>query len=83
MNYKIDDEDEIKNEIADLIGAIEMPNLIVENCDCSVCYEKTNIKTHCEHSLCYRCWSKLKEVDGSLPCPICREAIWCAKELDE
>ena len=83
MNYKIDDEDEIKNEIADLFGSIEMPTLVVENCDCSVCYEKTNIKTHCEHSLCYRCWSKLKEVDGSLPCPICREAIWCAKELDE
>jgi len=80
MNYKKDDEDEIENEIADLFGAIEMPNLVIKNCECAVCYEKTNVKTHCEHSLCYRCWSKLKEVDGALPCPICRESIWCAIE---
>ena len=83
MNYKKDDEDEIKNEISDLFREIEMPNLLVENCDCAVCYEKTNVKTHCEHSLCYRCWSKLKEVDGSLPCPLCRESLWRAMETDD
>ena len=80
MNYKKDDEDEIENEIADLFRAIEMPNLTIKNCECAVCYENTNVKTHCEHSLCYRCWSKMKELDGELPCPICRKSIWCSIE---
>jgi hypothetical protein len=83
MNFEKDGEDAVVGEIKNLFGEIEMPNLIIDKCECVVCYEKTQTKTDCEHSLCYRCWSKLKEVDGSLPCPICREAIWCAKELDE
>jgi hypothetical protein len=79
MNFEKDGEDAVVGEIKDLFGEIEMPNLVTDKCECVVCYEKTQTKTDCEHSLCYRCWSKLKEVDGTLPCPICRESIWYTK----
>lgn len=79
MNFEKDGEDAVVGEIKNLFGEIEMPNLIIDKCECVVCYEKTQTKTDCEHSLCYRCWSKLKEVDGALPCPMCRESIWYTK----
>jgi hypothetical protein len=79
MNFEKDGEDAVVGEIKDLFGEMEMPNLVTDKCECVVCYEKTQTKTDCEHSLCYRCWSKLKEVDGTLPCPICRESIWYTK----
>ncbi len=79
MNFEKDGEDTVVGEIKNLFGEIEMPNLVMDKCECSVCYEKTQTKTDCEHSLCYRCWSKLKEVDGALPCPMCRESIWYTK----
>lgn len=51
--------------------------------DCSVCYEKTFVKTPCNHSLCIECWSKVKKVsvdeeDADIkeqPCPICRHNL--------
>lgn len=79
MNFEKDGEDAVVGEIKNLFGEIEMPNLVIDKCECVVCYEKTQTKTDCEHSLCYRCWSKLKEVDGALPCPMCRESIWYTK----
>jgi hypothetical protein len=79
MNFEKDGEDTVVGEIKNLFGEIEMPNLVMDKCECVVCYEKTQTKTDCEHSLCYRCWSKLKEVDGALPCPMCRESIWYTK----
>lgn len=75
MDFKKDGEDAI---IIDLIGTIEIPNVVIDSCDCAVCYEKTYVKTNCDHSLCYRCWSKLKKAD----CPMCREPLWHAKETD-
>lgn len=80
MSFEKDSDDAMVYEIVDLFGVIEMPNLVVENCECSVCYEKTYVKTDCDHSLCYRCWSKVKKVEGLVPCPICRESIWRTKE---
>ena len=83
MNFEKDSEDAVVDEIKDLFGEIEMSNLVIEKCECVVCYEKTQTKTDCEHSLCYRCWSRVKKVDGIVPCPMCRESIWCAMESDE
>ena len=62
--------------IDDIFATLDIPN-IETNCgkDCIVCYEKTQTKTKCEHVLCYRCWSKLKKVDGRVPCPFCRKNI--------
>ena len=79
MNFEKDGEDAVVGEIKNLFGEIEMPNLVTDKCECVVCYEKTQTKTDCQHSLCYRCWSKVKEVDGIVPCPICRESIWYTK----
>jgi hypothetical protein len=70
MDFEKDGEDAVISEIIDLFG--------IDNCDCAVCYEKTYVKTDCDHSLCYRCWSKLKKAD----CPLCREGIWHAREMD-
>ena len=83
MSFEKDGEDAVVGEIKDLFGEIEMPNLVMDKCECVVCYEKTQTKTDCEHSLCYRCWSRVKKVDGIVPCPMCRESIWCAMESDE
>lgn len=52
--------------------------------DCAVCYEKTNHKTHCQHSICVPCLIKVKETkteedneyqDMHKHCPICRESL--------
>jgi hypothetical protein len=40
------------------------------NCgECCVCYEKTLIKTSCDHFLCVECWTKIKNINE---CPYCR-----------
>jgi hypothetical protein len=53
---------------------------------CSICYELTRQKTNCNHSLCFPCWSKIKEIkirdddEDALyvrPCPICRVDLNC------
>jgi|AntAceMinimDraft_5_1070358.scaffolds.fasta_scaffold54066_2 hypothetical protein len=65
-----------------------MGNMIFSNQEeCCVCYEKTNSKTECGHSICLRCATKLKNeqwVDGDediddngndadKKCPMCRK----------
>jgi hypothetical protein len=40
---------------------------------CSVCFENTNRKTCCGHSLCILCWSKILKEETK--CPICRGII--------
>ena len=37
--------------------------------DCSICYEKVNTRTKCNHYLCYFCIQKVNE------CPICRKKM--------
>ena len=37
--------------------------------ECCVCYDKTLIKTSCEHFLCVECWSNMKK---TFECPYCR-----------
>jgi hypothetical protein len=41
--------------------------------ECCVCYEKTNSKTDCDHSICYMCATKVKKDEGERNCPMCRE----------
>ena len=65
----------VGSEIIDLFGEIDLTeNVKISNDTCSVCYDKTMTKTECNHSLCYRCWSKIpKERNNeAVPCPICR-----------
>jgi len=47
--------------------------------ECCVCYNRTDTKTCCKHSLCYRCWSKMvndkDEDEEYVKCPICRQDL--------
>ena len=50
-----------------------MGNMILNKMDeCCVCYEKTNSKTQCGHSICLLCATKVKEEEGERKCPMCR-----------
>lgn len=47
---------------------------------CCVCYNHTYTKTDCKHSLCYRCWTNIKDdedddADVKKACPMCRKCI--------
>lgn len=48
---------------------------------CCVCYNLTHTKTDCGHTLCFRCWSNVKNTEETeeqniiKPCPMCRECI--------
>lgn len=54
-----------------------MGDMIVNNTEeCCVCYEKTNSKTSCGHSICYRCVKKVKKKEGDRDCPMCRKTIY-------
>jgi hypothetical protein len=59
----------------------DVNNIKTNNIDpCCVCYNLTHTKTDCGHTLCYRCWSNIKdtedeEEDIMKPCPMCRECI--------
>jgi hypothetical protein len=52
---------------------------------CCVCYNLTHTKTDCGHTLCYRCWSNVKETEETeeedimRPCPMCRKCIGMCK----
>ena len=65
----------------DVFSSIECDTVKVDKTgECCVCYEKTDTKTPCEHSLCNRCWSKIekdeKDEAAPTPCPLCRENIY-------
>ena len=48
-------------EFEDIFSSIECDTFKIDKTNtCCVCYEKTNTKTLCEHSLCNRCWSKIE-----------------------
>ena len=61
-----------------MFDAFKCPNIeIVEGEECIVCYERTLVKTWCNHSVCYKCAEQIpsKDIaDGSVekPCPMCR-----------
>ena len=63
---------------------------------CCICHEDTRCKTRCRHTMCLRCWSKLKiekqnncdedectcdNVSDGHICPICRSFMRTKKEL--
>lgn len=63
----------------DVFTTIESETLKVQKTGtCSVCYEKTDTTTPCDHPLCNRCWSKIEMNDETncIPCPLCRENIF-------
>jgi hypothetical protein len=64
----------------DVFAAIECETVKVDKTGvCCVCYEKTDTKTPCKHSLCNRCWSKIEicgEEHNECSCPMCRENIY-------
>lgn len=37
---------------------------------CSICFEDTNVVTHCNHFCCHKCMEKIKV------CPICRRDLY-------
>ena len=50
-----------------------MGDMILNKMDeCCVCYEKTNSKTDCGHSICLLCATKVKKEEGERKCPMCR-----------
>ena len=55
----------------------KFPNIEVDSIEeCCVCANETYTKTHCQHSLCYRCWFNIKETnDKFISCPLCRKNI--------
>jgi hypothetical protein len=38
--------------------------------DCAICFEETNVITHCNHYCCHKCMEKIKV------CPICRRDLY-------
>jgi hypothetical protein len=43
---------------------------------CCLCFELTEIKTRCNHTLCYRCWENITECNRHRKrCPICTEDL--------
>jgi len=42
--------------------------------ECCICYEKTNVKTECNHSVCETCLNKIIEKQNK-KCPMCRHAL--------
>lgn len=65
-----------------LVMLIKNPNVKKTIEECCVCYESTNIKTECNHSLCLCCWSKCKKVEDDIvavviECPMCKEEVHC------
>ena len=64
-----------------LVMLIKNPNVKKTINECCVCYEATNIKTKCNHSLCLCCWSKCKKVndddDAIIECPMCKKEVDC------
>jgi len=74
-NWKFTDKD-VENAIGLLIQSFEG----LDFQDCSVCLEKTCVKTNCKHPLCKGCFHKMKAVKmrlyNRLPtCPICRKQL--------
>ena len=70
----------LRNAFEDVFVAIECETVKVDKTGvCCVCYEKTDTKTVCKHSLCNRCWSKIEiggEDHNECACPMCRENIY-------
>jgi hypothetical protein len=65
----------------DVFATIECETIKVDKTGvCCVCYEKTDTKTPCGHTLCNRCWCKIekdeKDEDAPMPCPLCRKNIF-------
>jgi len=51
---------------------------------CCLCFELTEIKTRCNHTLCYRCWENITECNRHRKrCPICTEDLNEDDEDDE
>ena len=49
---------------------------------CCLCFELTEIKTRCNHTLCYRCWENITECNRHRKrCPICTEDL--NEDVDE
>ena len=47
-----------------------------------MCFELTEIKTRCNHTLCYRCWENITECNRHRKrCPICTEDL--NEDVDE
>ena len=64
--------------------ALNFPNIKLIYDECSVCGSNTEIKTPCNHSLCYTCWEQIKinkdkdennDDEYYQICPICRKII--------
>ena len=43
--------------------------------ECSVCFEKTNNKTICNHPVCKKCLLNIYKIDFKIECPCCRKLL--------
>ena len=43
--------------------------------ECSVCFEETNCKTLCNHSVCKKCLINIYKTNFKLECPYCRKLL--------
>lgn len=63
-----------------ILGFDVLGSEYIHSGECCICYDKTLIKTSCEHFLCVECWSKMKNISE---CPYCRhKKINISKKLN-
>ena len=49
--------------------------------ECCVCFENTQVKTDCNHILCYKCWESIAGCNKK--CPMCREFLDVCDDYDD
>ena len=83
VNGQLKPEEEVKDELEQYELLTGLENVTLDYEECCVCNNVTGCKTHCDHSICYRCMTHIKNVkineDGDehieKPCPLCRKDI--------
>jgi hypothetical protein len=64
------------NNITFKTNLLFINNINININKCSLCFELTEIKTRCNHTLCYRCWENITECNRYRKrCPICTDDL--------
>jgi hypothetical protein len=70
----------LNNIVAFKKNVVAFKNININKC--CLCFELTEIKTRCNHTLCYRCWENITECNRHRKrCPICTEDL--NEDVDE
>lgn len=63
-------------EEADIFDFIKSIPNVSNGDECCVCHDLTRYETHCGHTICYLCLSKIRyDDDMEIICPMCRECL--------